>query len=99
MRAKDSLSDLIGKTIRGAIVAQYPDGSPHSRMFLTFSDGTAFEFWEDAYGLQMAGELDDGYVDQLVEMLERRDGAVVTAFRPKYEDPNEPQRDLLTDSC
>lgn len=97
MRVKDSLSDLVGKIISGVVVAQYPKGNPHSRIFLTFSDGTAFEFWEDEWCFAMADGLDSGGVDQIVKMLERRDGAKIDVFRPSHEDPNQPQRDLLTD--
>ena len=96
MRIKDSLSQLIGKIISGVVVAQYPKGNPLSRIFLTFSDGTAFEFWEDEWNLTMADGLDSGGVDHIVKMLERREGATINVFRPSHEDPDEPQRDLLT---
>ena len=98
MRIKDSLNDLIGKIISGVMVAQYPEGNPRSRIYLTFSDGTAFEFWEDEEGMEMAGGLDVGGVDQIVEMLERREGAKINAVRPPHEDPNVPQRDMLADN-
>ena len=98
MRTKDSLNDLIGKIISGVVVAQYPEGNPRSRTYLTFSDGTAFEFWEDEEGMAMAGGLDVGGVDQITEMLERREGAKIVTFRPPHEDPNVPQRDMLTDN-
>ena len=97
MRVKDSLSDLIGKFISGVVVAQYSKGYPRSRIYLTFSDGTAFEFREDEETISMAGGLDSGGVDHIVRKLERREGATINVFRPSYEDPNEPQRDLLTD--
>jgi len=97
MRVKDSLSDLIGKIVSGVVVAQYPEGSPRCRVYLTFADGTAFEFWEDDYGIEMAGGLEHGGVDQLVSRLRCRTNADVVAFRPPHEDPNVPQRDLLTE--
>ena len=97
MRVKDSLSDLIGKIISGVVVAQYPKGNPRSRIFLTFSDGTAFEFWEDEGSMAMAGDLDSGGVDQIVTMLERREGAKIHAFRAPHQDPNAIQRDMLAD--
>ena len=96
MRVKDSLSDLIGKIISGVVVAQYPDGNPRCRIYLTFTDGTAFEFWADDYGIEIAGGLEHGSVDQLVSRLRRRERADIVAFRPPHEDPNVPQRDLLT---
>ena len=97
MRVKDSLSDLIGKIISGVVVAQYPKGNPRSRIYLTFSDGTAFEFWEDEESIAMAGGLDHGGVDQIVKMLGRREGAKIKAFRPPHEDPDAKQRDMLVD--
>ena len=97
MRVKDSLSGLIGKVISGVVVAEYGQGDPSTRMFLTFSDGTAFELWEDQFGVEMAGDLDDVNLDQLVEMLKMRPSAKLQVFRPPHEDPNKPQRDLLTD--
>jgi len=97
MRVKDSLSDLIGKIISGVVVAQYSKGYPRSRIYITFSDGTAFEFWEDEETMSMAGGLDSGGVDHIVEMLERRDGAKIHAFRPSHEDPDAKQRDMLVD--
>ena len=98
MRVKDSLFDLIGKTISGVVVAKYPEGNPRSRIYLTFSDGTAFEFWEDEGAMSMAGGLERGGVDQLVKMMERREGAEIHAFRPPHVDPDAPQRDLLANS-
>lgn len=98
MRVKDSLSDLIGKIISGAVVAQYPKGNPRSRIFLTFSDGTAFEFWEDEETMSMAGDLDEDGVDQIVKMLEGRKGAIVRAFRAPYEDRDAVQKDMLVDN-
>ena len=103
MRVKDSLNDLIGKIISGVVVAQYPKGNPRSQIYLTFSDGTAFEFWEDedsilASYIAMAGGLDHGGVDQIVDIMERRKGAKITVFRAPHEDPDAIQRDMLTDT-
>jgi hypothetical protein len=95
MRVKNSLNDLIGKIISGVVVAQYPKGNPRSRIFFTFSDGTAFEFWEDEQAISMAGGLDYGGVDQIAELLERREGSKIVAFRASHEDPDEPQQDWL----
>ena len=97
MRVKDSLSDLIGKIISGVVVAQYPKGNPRSRIYLTFSDGTAFEFWEDEESIAMAGGLDSGGVDHITKILERREGAKIVTFRPPHEDPSASQQDLLSD--
>ena len=96
MRVKDAVSDLIGKIISGVVVAQYPKGYPRSRIYLTFSDGTAYEFWEDEQSIEMSGGLDHGGVDQIVEILERREGAKIHAFRAPHEDPDAVQRDMLT---
>ena len=96
MRVKDSLSDLIGKIISGVVVAQYPKGNPRSRIYLTFSDGTAYEFWDDDNGIHMAADFDERGVDQIVKILEQREGAKIHTFRPQHEDPDAPQRDMLT---
>ena len=47
--------------------------------------------------MAMAGGLDQGGVDQLAEMLARRDEAEVITFRAPHDDPNAPQKDLLSD--
>ena len=102
MHVKDSLSDLIGKIISGVVVGQFPKGNPRTQIYLTFSDGTAFEFWEhegsiaNSY-IDMAGYLVDGGVDQIAKKLERRPGAKITVFRAPHEDPDAIQRDMLTD--
>jgi hypothetical protein len=98
VRVRESLSDLIGKIISGVVVAQYPKGTPRSQLFITFSDGTAFEFWEDGQMLSMAKGLDSTNVDQLIARLEQRDGAQINVIRPSHEDPKAIQRDMLTDS-
>ena len=96
VRIKNSLSDFIGKTISGIVVAEYPEGNPINRIFLTFSDGTALETWQDYDILHMSHAPDFGAVDKAVDILERREGAKIQVFRPAHEDQNEPQRDLLT---
>jgi len=97
MRVKESLSDLIGKIISGVVVAQYPKGNPRSHIYLTLSDGTAFEFREDEETVSMAGDLGSGGVDQIVKMLERREGAKIHAFRAPHQDSDAVQRDMLVD--
>ena len=97
MKNKDSLSDLIGKIINGVVVAQYPKSNPRSQIYLTFSDGTSFEFWEREGYISIASGFDDGGVDHLVKKLERTEGVKVTAFRAPHEDPDAVQRDMLTD--
>ena len=98
VRIGNSLSDFIGKTISGIVVAAYPEGNPINRIFLTFSDGTALETWQDFDIVYMAHAPDFGTVDKAVEILERREGGKIRVFRPTHEDPTEPQRDLLTDN-
>ena len=96
IRIKNSLQDFIGKTINGIVAAEYPEGNPINRMFLTFSDGTALETWQDDEVIHMSHAPDFGTVDKAIEILERREGAKIQAFRSPHEDPDEPQRDLLT---
>jgi hypothetical protein len=95
MRVKDSLGKFIGKTVSGVLFAQYPEGSPRCHIYLTFSDGTAFELWEDDYGVGMAGCLEHGTVDQIAQRLRNRNGADIVAFRPDHQDPGNPQQDWL----
>lgn len=97
MRIKDSLPLLIGKTISGIVIGEYPKGDPATRYFLTFADGTAFEFWKGRYGMEMASGLDNDDVEQIIEMLNRRPGAKIHVCRPAHEDQKESQRDLLID--
>ena len=96
MRIKSSLKSLIGKIISGVVIAQYPKGNPSTRIYLTFSDGTAFEFWQDDEIISMASALNEGGVDQLVKMLERREGAKIHTFRAPHQDPDAIQQDMLT---
>jgi hypothetical protein len=97
MRIKNSLNDLIGKIVNGIVIAEYAEGNPTNRIFLTFSDGSAFEIWQDDNIISMASDPNTGDVEQLVQLLKRREGAEVRAFRPRHEDPSDPQHDLLTD--
>ncbi len=97
MRVKDSLSDLIGKTINSVVVAHNKEGHPYSRLFLVFSDGLAFEFWAEEEDVEVAGSLVPYSVDQLIEMLKRRENTQVRAFRAPHEDPDAVQRDMLSD--
>ena len=98
VRIEHSLSDFIGKTVSGIVVAAYPEGNPINRIFLTFSDGTALETWQDFDIVYMAHAPDFGTVDKAVEILERREGAKIRVFRPPHKDLNEPQGDLLTNN-
>jgi hypothetical protein len=98
IRIKDSLHDFIGKEISGIVTAEYPKGNPINRVFVTFSDGTALETWQDDDVIHMSHAPDFGTVDKALEILERREGAKIQIFRPPHEDPNQPQRDLLTRS-
>ena len=97
MRVNESFSDLIGKVISGVVVAHNEGGNPRSRIFLTFSDGRAFEFWAEQEDIAAAGSPNHGGVDQLIKMLKRRDGTQVRAFRAPHEDPDARQRVMLTD--
>lgn len=98
IRIRNSLSDFIGKTISGIVTAEFQNGNPINQIFLTFSDGTALETWQDDDVIHMSHAPDFGTVDKALEILERREGAKIQIFRPPHEDPNQPQRDLLTRS-
>ena len=97
MRVKDSLTDLIGKTINSVVVAHNEEGHPRSRIFLVFPDDTVFEFWAEEEDVEVAGSLVPYSVDQLIEMLKRRENTQVRTFRAPHEDPDAVQTDLLSD--
>jgi len=96
MRIKESISGIIGKIVSGIVVAKSDGDYPRSQIFFAFSDGTSFEFWGDQEGISMASGLDHQGMDQIVEILERREGTKIHTFRAPHEDPDAIQRDLLT---
>ena len=68
MRVKDSLKQLIGKTLCGVVVCRNPN---RSQLFLAFDDGTSFEFWVPQEDLSMASHADNQDLEQVIEILGR----------------------------
>jgi hypothetical protein len=97
LRVKEALSRIIGKTVSSDVVAHHEDGYPCSRLFLMFSDGSAFELWTDEEDMSIASDLDEYAVDQIVDVLGRRDRMQISAIRAPHEDPNSVQKNLLPD--
>ena len=95
MRVPDSLQRIIGKVISGVVVADSPGSSPRCRIFLTFSDGTAFEFWEDEYGVEMAGDLEIGNVDLITTRLRSTTQSNIVAVRPPHQIDGSQQVELF----
>ena len=87
---------MIGKIVSGVVLTECPDGNPRSQVFITFSDGTAFEFWCDDEVIRTASGLDHQSLEEIVRIQQKRDGNVVKAFRPPHQQPANPQRDLLS---
>lgn len=71
---KDGLAKILGKTISGVVVAS-KDREPKQQVFLTFTDGTYFEFWGEQFSC--AGGVDDGGIEKAVSYAEGI-GATVT---------------------
>lgn len=90
------LTEIIGKIVSGVVLTRNTNGNPRSQVFITFSDGTAFEFWANYEVICMASGLDNCCVDEIVTNQKRRDGTRVMAFRPAHEDANSPQADFLS---
>ena len=95
IRIKHSLDGFIGKIVSGFVMAEYTDGNPINRIFVIFSDGTSLETWQDDGLLYMSEAPGFGSVDKAVEILERRQGGKIQAFRARHEDPNDPQGDFI----
>ncbi len=56
---KAGIGDIVGKTISGVVIAQN-SVKPNQQVFLTFSDGTYFEFWGESFSC--AGGISRGSV-------------------------------------
>lgn len=68
MRVKDSLKQVIGKTLSGVVVCRNPD---RSQLFLAFEDGTSYEFWVSDVDLSMASRIDQQSLQMVIEVLGR----------------------------
>jgi hypothetical protein len=68
MRVKDSLKQVIGKTLSGVVVCRNPK---RSRLFLAFEDGTSFEFWVPDDDFSMAKGIDQQSLQMVIEILGR----------------------------
>ena len=96
-RSEEVIPEIIGKVVSGIVFTNNRKGNPRSQVFITFHDGTSFEFWADNEEIITAAGLDHQNVNQIVDIQERRQGTYVRAFRPSYQDCNAAQRDLLTE--
>ena len=76
-RIKDSLSQLVGKTIHSVVICQTADAEPKTQMFLVFKDDTSFEFWIDQGQLSMASTVDEEDLEKVVSLATQREGTSV----------------------
>ena len=61
----DTLKEILGKTIKGAIVKKNKTNSrPTMSVHLIFSDDTSYEIYTD-YHISFAGGLDQGDIDKV----------------------------------
>ena len=95
-RSQRALSQMIGKIVSGVVLTTTSEGHPRSQVFITFSDGTAFEFWSDDEPICTASGFDHCCLNDIVAIQNMREGTKVKVFRSPHEDPNQLQRDLLT---
>ena len=76
-RIKDSLHQLVGKTIQSVVVCGNPSSEPKAQLFLVFKDGTSFEFWVDQGHLSMASKVDEEDLEKVVSLARQREGTAV----------------------
>ena len=97
-RSDAALAGLVGKIVSGIVITQNEQGNPRSQIFVTFSDGTSFEFWTGQEVICTATGLDHQCLDDIVDIQDRREGTQIITFRPPHQDPSNLQRDLLDKS-
>lgn len=76
-RDRDTLAQVLGKTIIGVILSENATRGPRSAMHLIFSDATSFEIWASEGPLSIANGLDDAKLDQVLANIRRRAGTKV----------------------
>jgi hypothetical protein len=62
---KESLKEVIGKTIRSVVFRSGYEASPEAQLFLVFEDGTYFEFYGQE--IDCGRSLSEGGVDHAIE--------------------------------
>lgn len=75
---KDGVREIVGKSVSGVIVAKNDQGEPHVQVFLTFSDGTYFEFWGENFSC--AGGVMRGDKSAVATYLESLGAAITKTF-------------------
>jgi len=72
---KDGAQEILGKTISGIAIRHGKGRQPASQLFITFADGTYFEFYSDGVivpsGGADAGTLDDvrRYLSEITDVV------------------------------
>jgi hypothetical protein len=75
---KNSISQIVGKTIESVVIASRFRSNPSIQVFLIFSDGTQFEFYGADFSC--AGDLDEGGVKEAIEYAEKFDTDIMKVF-------------------
>lgn len=96
VRAKDSLSDIIGKTISSVVVAENRQSEPRVQVFLVFSDNTSFEIWSNDKDLSVASGVDKCDKDRIIEVLKNRQETQIWTFESDAFNLAMTQQDLLS---
>lgn len=94
-RSEGVFPQMIGKIVNGVVLTLNSEGHPRSQVFITFSDGTAFEFWADNEMLCTASGLDECCLEDIIATQNKREGTKVKAYRPPHQDIGNPQRNLF----
>ena len=76
-RSKDSLYDIIGKTLAGVVLCE---NGARRQLFLAFDDGTSFEFWLNGEDFSMASRPDNANLDQVISTLARESSNQLAVF-------------------
>ena len=79
-RIRESLNQLLGKTISSVVVSKNEMREPHSQLFLIFDDGTSFEIWVNQDDFCMASKTDDENLEKVLSLLEQRSENRITVF-------------------
>jgi hypothetical protein len=83
MSIKSEVRQIVGKTITGVIVKE--GTGPRSQLFLTFSDGTYYEFYCGDSAISCTGGVDRGGVAEVLKYMSPRQQVVFQATEPSSQ--------------
>lgn len=76
---KDGAQEILGKTISGVVIKRGKGRPPASQLFITFTDGTYFEFYSDGL-IVPSGGVDAGTLDNVRKYLSEITEVVFEAY-------------------